>query len=78
MTTTPQPLPPNQNLAVQLARVEERLRSLDQKLDVIMEGRADHEGRIRSLEQVKWMMLGLAAIVGPAATAVVNMLIKNA
>lgn len=78
MTQTPQPQASNQTLAVQLARVEERLRSLDQKLDQVIEGRLDHEGRIRSLEQVKWMMLGLAAVVGPAATAFVNMLIKGA
>lgn len=68
MTQTPQP--PVPNLAVQLAVI-------DQKLDVLIQQRADHEVRIRSLEQVKWVMIGLAAIVGPAATAFVNLLIKG-
>jgi hypothetical protein len=41
--------------------IYERLGGIDQKLDQLLEQRTDHEGRIRSLERWKWILLVIAA-----------------
>lgn len=40
------------------------------KLDILIEQRNDHEGRLRSLEQFKWALLGACVAGGGSAGAI--------
>ena len=49
----------------------ERLVRMETKLDMLVEMSEkrglDHEARLRSLEQFKWVVMGIAAVVGGAS-----------
>jgi hypothetical protein len=47
--------------------IEVQLAIINTKLDVLIEQRLDHEGRLRRLEQFKWVKIGAAAAVGGVA-----------
>lgn len=40
---------------------------MNAKLDLLLAGKDDHETRLRSLEQFKWLVVGAAAIAGGSA-----------
>lgn len=46
------------------ATVEVQLAVINAKLDVLIQQRADHETRLRALEQAKWRWAGLASGAG--------------
>ncbi len=48
---------------------------MEAKLDAAIEAKADHEGRLRSLEKTKWMAHGFAAAVGAGVSSVVTVLV---
>lgn len=50
------------------ASVETQLALINAKLDVLIATRDDHEIRLRKLEQFRWVLVGLALIVGPVAS----------
>lgn len=47
--------------------VEVQLAVMNAKLDLLLAGKDDHETRLRSLEQFKWLVVGAAAIAGGSA-----------
>lgn len=51
--------------------VEAQLAAINVKLDLLIAGKDDHEIRLRSLEQFKWVLVGAAALVGGSAGAIV-------
>ena len=56
------PLEPNQSVETQLALLRQEVGQVKD----ILEGRgADHEARLRKLEQFKWVLLGTAMASGP-------------
>ena len=57
--------------------VETQLGIINTKLDVLIEQRSDHEVRIRSLEQFKWLIAGGALTGGGAAGGLVAKLISG-
>ena len=54
--------------------IEVQLAIINTKLDVLIEQRLDHEGRLRRLEQFKWVMVGAAAAVGGIAGRLANLI----
>lgn len=56
--------------------VETQLAVISTKLDVLIATRDDHELRIRKIEQFKWVLLGFAAAVSGASSAVFTTLAK--
>lgn len=50
--------------------VEAQLAVINTKLDLLIAGKDDHETRLRSLEQFKWVFVGAAAMVGGSAGAI--------
>ena len=55
--------------------VGEQLAAINVKLDLLIQQRTDHETRLRTLEQARWKLVGmataagaLAGIFGPAVT----------
>lgn len=44
--------------------ITDRLARIEVKLDMLMEQRSDHEGRITRLEKVAWVAIGLAVASG--------------
>lgn len=50
--------------------VEVQLAVMNAKLDLLLAGKDDHETRLRSLEQFKWVVVGAAAIFGGSAGAI--------
>ena len=56
--------------------IETQLALINQKLDLLVEQRTDHETRIRSLEQARWRAAGLAAALGAITGYVAPMLTK--
>jgi hypothetical protein len=55
--------------------VEAQLAVINVKLDLLIEQRSDHEERIRSLEQFKWLLAGVCAAAGGGAGAVMGKLL---
>ena len=53
-----------ESLEVAVARIEERQASFGDKLDTIIEMVSKDSGRIESLEQFKWKLLGAATVIG--------------
>lgn len=47
--------------------IETQLALINQKLDLLVEQRTDHETRIRALEQARWKFAGIAAALGAVA-----------
>lgn len=41
----------------------ERLARIETKIDALLEGRSDHERRVRVLEQWRWLTLGGSAVI---------------
>jgi hypothetical protein len=56
--------------------VGEQLAVIDTKLDLLIEQRTDHETRIRSLEQSKWVLIGIALASGGAGASIVQALFR--
>ena len=56
--------------------VEAQLAAINEKLDLLIAGKDDHESRLRSLEQFKWVLLGAAAAAGGSAGALVDRIIS--
>lgn len=56
--------------------IETQLALINQKLDLLVEQRTDHETRIRALEQARWKFAGLAAALG-AVTGYVGPLLTK-
>lgn len=52
--------------------VEAQLAAINVKLDLLIAGKDDHETRLRSLEQFKWVVLGAAAVCGGSAGALIK------
>lgn len=50
--------------------VEAQLAVINTKLDLLIAGKDDHETRLRSLEQFKWVVVGAAALMGGSAGAI--------
>jgi hypothetical protein len=44
--------------------VETQLALINQKLDLLVEQRSDHETRIRDLEKARWRFVGAAGLLG--------------
>jgi len=61
--------------------VETQLALLNQKVDLLLaatnERGADHEQRIRKLEQFKWVMVGVAAAAGAAGGTIASQAIAG-
>lgn len=55
--------------------VEAQLATISVKLDLLLAGKDDHEVRLRSLEQFKWILMGAAAAVGGTAGAIVDRIV---
>ena len=53
-----------------LASLRTELAVISTKLDLLIEQRSDHEGRLRSLEQFKWALMGACVAGGGSAGAV--------
>lgn len=51
------------------ASVEAQLAAISVKLDLLLAGRDDHEARLRSLEQFKWVLFGVAISSGGLGAA---------
>lgn len=60
-------IPAPHSIETQLALLTQEVRQLRE--DVTGRG-ADHETRIRGLEQFKWILFGVALASGPATTAI--------
>ena len=58
------------DLRVWLARIET-------KLDRVVQDKADHETRIRTLEQRSWSLAGIASIIGGSLTALVGWFLRG-
>lgn len=56
--------------------IETQLALINQKLDLLVEQRTDHETRIRSLEQARWKFAGIAAALGAATGYVTPLFTK--
>lgn len=54
--------------------VETQLAVINTKLDVLIEQRSDHESRLRSLEQFKWLLAGACLMGGGSAGALASRL----
>lgn len=54
--------------------VEAQLAVINTKLDLLITTRDDHETRLRSLEQFKWLLMGAAAAIGGSAGAIADRL----
>ena len=52
--------------AAKLELIVVSLTRIETKLEAVMGGHADHEARIRRLEQAKWTLVGAAAVAGAA------------
>lgn len=52
--------------------VEAQLAAINVKLDLLIAGKDDHETRLRSLEQFKWLFIGASAAAGGSAGAIVS------
>lgn len=50
--------------AARLEQIVVSLARIETKLEVVTGGHADHEARIRRLEQAKWILIGAAALAG--------------
>jgi hypothetical protein len=59
-----------EDLAVSLARLEERVVSVDEKLDASLSVKAEQDKRITSLERTRSYMKGVAATLGAIITLV--------
>lgn len=55
--------------------VEAQLAAINVKLDLLIAGKDDHEVRLRTLEQFKWILMGAAAAVGGVAGAVMDRIV---
>ena len=54
----------------------ERLVRIETKLDSVVDGRADHESRLRHLEQWMWRAAGAAAVVGGLVGAAAGAVVR--
>lgn len=57
--------------------IETQLALIHDKLELLLAQREDHEVRLRSLEKIKWAVLGLAVIAGPIATGLFNAAVQK-
>jgi hypothetical protein len=57
--------------------IEAQLAVISTKLDTLLVQRDDHEKRIRSLEQWKWLATGIAAAAGSGIGAAASSLIAK-
>jgi hypothetical protein len=56
--------------------IETQLALINQKLDLLVEQRTDHETRLRSLEQARWKFAGIAAALGAVTGYVAPLLTR--
>jgi hypothetical protein len=63
-------------LSDSLTRVETKLDTIGQGLSEVGKDVADHESRIRALEQTVWRAAGGAAVLGAAAGVIAQFLIR--
>lgn len=56
--------------------VEAQLAAINVKLDLLIAGKDDHEVRLRTLEQFKWVLVGFATAAGGASGAIVDRIVS--
>lgn len=59
------------------ATVGEQLAAINVKLDLLIQQRNDHEGRLRVLEQARWKLIGMATAGGAIAGVLAPQIIKG-
>lgn len=60
--------------AAKLELIVVSLTRIETKLETVVGGHADHETRIRRLEQAKWTLVGAAALAGAIGGRIAGLL----
>jgi hypothetical protein len=57
-------------------QIFERLVRMETKMDAFNSASVDHEGRIRKLEQFRWIMFGAASVLGGTSGVIGTLLLS--